>query len=314
MPAIDANVDDSSDDGTRVFFNTAEPLVTADTDTRTDLYERSGGVTTLVSTGPTGGNGAFDAQFQDVVQGRPAGLLRDRRAPDLGRHGQQSRRVRAGRRRHDSRLDRARWAAMTLRTPSSAGISQDGLHVYFVAYESLVAEDQDSDRKDVYERYGRRHVARVDGTPERKRAAGSRLRRLDARRLERLLPHRRRAHGRRTPTACATSTSGSRARPPSSRPPPTAPTGRGRPSSTASAASGSPVFFDTSESLARVRHRQLPRRLPARGRRDRARLDRAVGRQRPLRLELLGELRRREPGVLRHARPAGRIRHRRPVR
>ncbi len=38
--------------------------MSADTDTIDDVYERSGGQTTLLSTGPTGGNGAFDARFE----------------------------------------------------------------------------------------------------------------------------------------------------------------------------------------------------------------------------------------------------------
>ena len=37
--------------------------MSADTDTAIDVYERSGGQTTLVSTGPTGGNGTFHAFF-----------------------------------------------------------------------------------------------------------------------------------------------------------------------------------------------------------------------------------------------------------
>jgi hypothetical protein len=53
----------STADGTRVFFTTDEQLVAADTDTSVDLYERSNGVTTLISTGPAGGNGAFDTGF-----------------------------------------------------------------------------------------------------------------------------------------------------------------------------------------------------------------------------------------------------------
>ena len=41
-----------SDDGSRILFETSESLVSGDTDTRTDVYERSGGATTLVSIGP----------------------------------------------------------------------------------------------------------------------------------------------------------------------------------------------------------------------------------------------------------------------
>ena len=46
-----------SADGTRVFFNTFEQLTTEDTDSRYDVYERSGGQTRLASIGPVGGNG-----------------------------------------------------------------------------------------------------------------------------------------------------------------------------------------------------------------------------------------------------------------
>lgn len=67
----------SSSDGSRVYFSTAQPLVTQDTDTGCvgdgnpsgycgDVYERSGGSTRLVSIGPTGGNGPFDAGLRFV--------------------------------------------------------------------------------------------------------------------------------------------------------------------------------------------------------------------------------------------------------
>jgi hypothetical protein len=46
-----------------VVFQTAEALTTADTDDKQDVYQRAGGVTTLVSTGPTGGNGSANASF-----------------------------------------------------------------------------------------------------------------------------------------------------------------------------------------------------------------------------------------------------------
>ena len=87
----------ASADGTRVFLQTAESLVSADTDTVLDVYERSGGQTTLVSTGPTGGNGTVDALFR--------------------------------------------------------GASADGTRVFYVTRESLVGADTDT-VLDVYERSG----------------------------------------------------------------------------------------------------------------------------------------------------------------
>src|SRR5262245_60491664 len=62
-----------SADGSVVFFATTEKLAIGDTDSRRDVYERtfdpsvgeSGDyVTREVSTGPTGGNAAFDAFFE----------------------------------------------------------------------------------------------------------------------------------------------------------------------------------------------------------------------------------------------------------
>ena len=53
-------------DGTHVFFETYESLVSADTDANTDVYERYGGGTELLSAGASGGNGAFDANFRAV--------------------------------------------------------------------------------------------------------------------------------------------------------------------------------------------------------------------------------------------------------
>jgi hypothetical protein len=44
-----------------VFFDTRESLDTGDMDTSVDVYERFGGATTLISSGVTGGNGAFTA-------------------------------------------------------------------------------------------------------------------------------------------------------------------------------------------------------------------------------------------------------------
>src|SRR4029453_14724584 len=61
--AFEALLSGSSADGSRVFFRTAESLVSSDTDHAGDVYQRSGGTTTIVSTGPAGGNGALSAHF-----------------------------------------------------------------------------------------------------------------------------------------------------------------------------------------------------------------------------------------------------------
>lgn len=62
----------ASADGSRLFFVSEEALAPGDLDQRTDVYERSGGVTTWVSAGQLGGgglfsgNGNFDTQLQGV--------------------------------------------------------------------------------------------------------------------------------------------------------------------------------------------------------------------------------------------------------
>jgi hypothetical protein len=56
----------ASADGRRVFFYTDESLVAGDTDTVRDVYERSGGETTLLSTGSSGGNAGFAVDFGDA--------------------------------------------------------------------------------------------------------------------------------------------------------------------------------------------------------------------------------------------------------
>src|SRR5260221_1508261 len=68
--AYNATFEKTNQEGTRVFFSTAESLVEADTDHSADVYMRNleTGTTTLVSTGeaacaPACGNGPVDASF-----------------------------------------------------------------------------------------------------------------------------------------------------------------------------------------------------------------------------------------------------------
>jgi Tol biopolymer transport system component len=64
--AADSFFAGASHDGSRVFFVTTEALVPEDTDTNSDIYERSGEATTLISTGPEGGNGPFGSGLNGV--------------------------------------------------------------------------------------------------------------------------------------------------------------------------------------------------------------------------------------------------------
>jgi hypothetical protein len=62
-----ANFAGASADGSHAFFVTEESLVPADTDGHTDVYDRNGGSTTLISTGSVNGNGPYDAQLQGAA-------------------------------------------------------------------------------------------------------------------------------------------------------------------------------------------------------------------------------------------------------
>jgi hypothetical protein len=57
---------DASDDLSVVAFDSSQRLVSGDTDDSIDVYVRSNGVTSLVSTGDQGGNGSFDAKMLGI--------------------------------------------------------------------------------------------------------------------------------------------------------------------------------------------------------------------------------------------------------
>ena len=150
--AFDADFRDASADGTRVFFATAEQLVSADTDTSGDVYERAGGVTTLVSAGQINGNGAFVAGFRDVSKDgtrvffatgeRLVSADTDSSSDVYERAGGVTTLVSAGETGANGDFDVVYDSA-----------SADGARVIFRTVEQLVAADTDTSF-DVYERAG----------------------------------------------------------------------------------------------------------------------------------------------------------------
>ncbi len=143
----------STSDGATVFFTTNEKLVSGDTDNFNDVYQRSGGVTTLLSVGPSGGNGAIAADFDGASADGSKVFFHTREslvAADT-----------------DSQLDlyQRSGGTTTILSQGTAGgngpdevfytgASTTGDRVFFVTYEALVAADTDSNRRDVYQSSG----------------------------------------------------------------------------------------------------------------------------------------------------------------
>jgi hypothetical protein len=149
--AIASNFRGASADGTRVYFQTTESLVSADTDSAMDVYERANGQTTLVSTGPNGGNGAFSAIFLDVSQNGVRVFFRT--AEKL---------VGADTDSAQDIYQRENGSTTLISTGPAGGgnfnavfdkITPDGSSVFFDTFDPLVSGDLDTWR-DVYQRSG----------------------------------------------------------------------------------------------------------------------------------------------------------------
>ncbi len=149
--AISSQYRGASADGTRVFFQSNEQLVAADTDTRMDIYERSGGATTLLTTGPNGGNGNFNASFSAASADGSRVFFRTSESL-----------VAADTDTAQDLYERASGTTTLMSNgPAGSGpsvvifdaISTNGSSVLFDTYDSLVASDTDTSR-DVYRRSG----------------------------------------------------------------------------------------------------------------------------------------------------------------
>jgi hypothetical protein len=147
--AFNALFDGASADGSRVFFHTSEQLISADTDSVFDLYERSAGTTTRIS---ASGNGAFPAGFDGTsADGSRVFFHTNERlvsadtdsSPDVyERAGGSTRRVSAGEVNGNGAFE-----------PTFEAASADGSRVFFTTSERLLGADTDN-LQDVYERSG----------------------------------------------------------------------------------------------------------------------------------------------------------------
>jgi hypothetical protein len=161
--AFDAFLDAVSSDGSRVFFTTREKMVAADTDSNDDIYERSGTVTTQISTGSAGGNGAFDAFFAGASQtGTRVFFETDEGLVAGDTDGQ------------GDVYQRQSGTTTQLSTGATGGngaffagflsASTDGTRVFFETDEKLVAGDTDSEF-DIYERTNATTTAQISTGP-----------------------------------------------------------------------------------------------------------------------------------------------------
>ena len=143
-----ANFEGVSADGTGVLFNTDESLVSADTDTENDVYERSGGQTTLISTGPSGGNGAFDPSFEDVsADGAVVLFSTDESLVSADTDAQIDVYERSG--GQTTLISTGPSGGNGAFGSSFEGVSADGARVLFSTDEALIGADSDT-AQDVY--------------------------------------------------------------------------------------------------------------------------------------------------------------------
>jgi hypothetical protein len=166
-----------SADGSRVFFRTAQKMVAADTDSAPDVYERSGGTTTLISTGPADPGGgvvllagisrdgtraflitntplvASDTDDKHDLYERFAGVTTLISVGPAGGNGPEH-------------ICMQLSSTPTLPCPD-VGFSDDGRRVFFTTRESLLSQDTDQGN-DVYGASAFRGYARPKGaTPLR---------------------------------------------------------------------------------------------------------------------------------------------------
>jgi hypothetical protein len=145
-----ANFRAASADGSRVFFETEEKLTSDDADSKNDLYERAGGVTTRVSKGQINGNGGFPADFGGIsTDGSVVFFNTGERLTSDDSDSQLDPYKRAG--GVTERLSRSSIGGNGAFFAVFAGASADGSRAFFQSDESLAVADGDAS-PDIYQR------------------------------------------------------------------------------------------------------------------------------------------------------------------
>jgi hypothetical protein len=144
----------ASADGTKVFFSTAESLVTADTDTVDDVYERSGGTTTLVSVPGVGSSGSPAAiNFSRAsADGSKVFLVTSENLVTADTDGFQDVYERSGGTTTLTSVEGV-GSSGSPTTVGLAGITSDGSKVFLATTENFIAGDTDG-KQDFFERSG----------------------------------------------------------------------------------------------------------------------------------------------------------------
>jgi Tol biopolymer transport system component len=153
--APNASFAGASGSGSAVYFETSERVdPVADTDSVQDVYERVGPVTTLVSTGPEGGNGPQPASFEWASpdgSSAAAIFITNESLTSADTDTAQDVYARSG--GVTTLLSIGAEGGNGVANASFEEASNDGSHVYFTTPEALLDEDEDA-LADIYLRVG----------------------------------------------------------------------------------------------------------------------------------------------------------------